>query len=83
MTYICYVEIVEVSAKSQWFLLGAELVTLLIFAAVALWKVYSGNAPDASVKPSLDWLNPFTIKSTSSLTAGILVAIFLHLLGLG
>ena len=77
MTYICYVGI-EVSAKSQWFLLGAELVTLLIFAVVALWKVYSGNAPDASVKPSLDWLNPFTINSTSSLTAGILVAIFIY-----
>ncbi len=28
MTYICYVGI-EASAKSQWFLLGAELVTLL------------------------------------------------------
>ena len=30
------------------------------------------------MKPSLDWLNPFTIDSTSSLTAGILVAIFIY-----
>ncbi len=30
------------------------------------------------MKPSLEWLNPFTIDSTSSLTAGILVAIFIY-----
>ena len=77
MTYICYVGI-EASAKSQWFLLGAELVTLLVFAVVALYKVYAGDAPETSVKPSLEWLNPFTIDSTSSLTAGILVAIFIY-----
>ncbi len=77
MTYVCYVGI-EVSAKTQWWLLGAELVALLIFAVVALWKVYSGDAPETSVKPSLDWLNPFTIDSTHSLTAGVLVAIFIY-----
>jgi len=50
----------------------------VIFSVVALWKVYAGDAPATSVKPSLDWLNPFTIDSTSSLTAGILVAIFIY-----
>ena len=35
MTWICYVGI-EVSARTQWFLLGAELITLVIFAVVAL-----------------------------------------------
>ena len=77
MTWICYVGI-EASARSQWFLLGAELVTLLVFAVVALYKVYAGDAPETSVKPSLEWLNPFSIDSTSSLTAGILVAIFIY-----
>ena len=41
-------------------------------------KVYTGDAPETSVKPSLEWLNPFSIDSTSSLTAGILVAIFIY-----
>ena len=36
MTLICYVGI-EVSAKTQWYLFGAELVTLLLFAVVALF----------------------------------------------
>ena len=39
MTWICYVGI-EASAKTQWFLLGAEVVILGIFAVVALGKVY-------------------------------------------
>ena len=56
MTWICYIGI-ELSAKTQWFLLGAEIVTLALFAIVALAKVYNGSFPD-SVKPSLTWLNP-------------------------
>ena len=44
MTWICYVGI-EVSARTQYFLLAAEIVTLLIFAAVALWKVYTERHP--------------------------------------
>ncbi|MGZ4338303.1 MAG: amino acid permease, partial [Gaiellaceae bacterium] len=35
MSYICYVGI-EVSAKTQWFLLAAEIITLFLFAVVAL-----------------------------------------------
>ncbi len=77
MTWICYVGI-EASARTQWFLLGAELVTLVLFAVVALVKVYGSSAPLDSVRPSLDWLNPFTIDSTSALTGGVLVAIFIY-----
>jgi amino acid transporter len=77
MTWICYVGI-EVSAKTQWFLLAAEIATLAIFAVIALWKVYAGDAPDTSVRPSLDWLNPFAIDSTTALSAGLLVAIFIY-----
>ena len=75
MTWICYVGI-ELSAKTQWFLLGAEIVTLALFAVVALVKVYNGSFPD-SVHPSLSWLNPFAVSSTA-LTAGVLTAIFIY-----
>ncbi len=44
MTWICW-RGVELSARTQQFLLGAEFLTLLIFAVVALVKVYSGDAP--------------------------------------
>ena len=72
MTWICYVGI-EASAKTQWFLLGAEVVILGIFAIVALGKVYFSN-PAGAIEPSLSWLNPFAIKSTSALADGIIVA---------
>ncbi len=38
MSVICYIGI-EVSAKTQWYLLGAEIVILVVFAVVALAKV--------------------------------------------
>ena len=63
MTWICYVGI-EASAKTQWFLLGAEVVVLAIFAVVALGKVYFSN-PVGAVDPSLSWINPFAISNTA------------------
>ena len=91
MTWICYVGI-EASARTQWFLLGAELVALVLFAVVALVKVYTDN-PVGSVKPSLSWLSPLEIPgftwnpielfslspgSSSALAGGLLVAIFIY-----
>jgi amino acid transporter len=76
MTAICYIGI-EFSAKTQWFLLGAEIVTLFIFAVVALIKVY-GSSPKGAVRPSWSWLNPFDIPSLSALTAGMLVGVFIY-----
>jgi amino acid transporter len=76
MTWICYVGI-EVSAKVQWFLLGAEIVILALFAVVALAKVYGGNVAGA-VHPQLSWINPFAINSWSALSDGLIVAIFIY-----
>ena len=76
MTWICYVGI-EASARTQYFLLGAEIVTLIIFSVVALGRVWFGDVP-GSVTPSLSWLNPFAIDDLSGLTAGILVAVFIY-----
>jgi amino acid transporter len=76
MTAICYIGI-ELSARTQVFLLGAELVTLAAFAVVALVRVYIGDFPD-SIDPSMSWLNPFQIDSTSALIDGVLVAVFIY-----
>jgi amino acid transporter len=49
-----------------------------VFAVVALVKVAAGSAGPNAVDPSLSWLNPFEIDSTSGLIGGVLVAIFIY-----
>ncbi|HEX3174571.1 MAG TPA: APC family permease [Solirubrobacterales bacterium] len=68
---------IELSARTQVGLLAAEIVTLAIFAVVALVKVYAGSAPVASIDPSLSWLNPFSL-SPSEISAGMLLAVFIY-----
>ncbi len=69
---------IELSARTQWFLLGAEILTLAVFAVVALVKVYAGSAGPDSVNPELSWFSPFAIDSTSALTSGVLLAVFIY-----
>jgi amino acid transporter len=76
MTWICY-RGVELSARTQRYLLGMEFVTLMIFAVVALATVYI-NHPKHSVQPALSWFNPFDISSLSALNGGILLAVFIY-----
>jgi amino acid transporter len=76
MGLICYVGI-EASARTQWGLLGAELVILTLFSVVALIKVYSGHAAGA-VHPAWSWLNPFEIKSFGAMSSALLLAIFIY-----
>jgi amino acid transporter len=68
---------IELSARTQYFLLGAELLILAIFAVVALVKVYAGTAGDLAAKPALDWFVP-TGLSFTSLSAGFLLAVFIY-----
>jgi amino acid transporter len=68
---------IELSARTQVGLLGAEIVTLAAFAVVALVKVFAGSAPDASIDPSFSWLNPFSL-SPSEISAGMLLAVFIY-----
>jgi amino acid transporter len=77
MTAICYIGI-ELSARTQVGLLGAEVITLAVFAVVALVKVYSGHAGAHAIHPQLAWLNPFDISSFNALIAGVLVSVFIY-----
>jgi amino acid transporter len=78
MTWICYVGI-ELSARTQYFLLGMEIFTLGLFSIVALASVYIGSPPDHSVFVSLDWFNPFTIHGGSTaLVEGVLLGVFIY-----
>ena len=76
MTAICYIGI-ELSARTQQFLLGAELITLTLFAVVALFRVYA-YSPRHSIDPSLSWLNPFDVSSFSALADGMLLGVFIY-----
>ncbi len=77
MTYICVIGI-ELNAKTQIGLLAAELITLGLFAVVALVRVFANDAPAGSVDPSLEWFNPTGIGSVSAFTSGLLLAIFIY-----
>ena len=68
---------IELSARTQYFLLGAELIILAVFAGVALFKVYAGTAGDLAIKPELDWFLP-TGLSLTALSAGFLLAVFIY-----
>jgi amino acid transporter len=75
LTWICWRGI-ELSARTQQLLLGFEMVTLIIFAVVALVKVYGGSAPAHSSHIKLDWFNPFTV-GFQPLILGMLLGVFL------
>jgi amino acid transporter len=75
MTYICYRGI-ELSARTQVGLLGAEVITLAAFAIVALVKVY-GSDPADSLTPQLGWFNPFELGWTA-LIDGVLLGVFIY-----
>jgi amino acid transporter len=77
MTAICVVG-VEVNARTQRWLLGAEIVTLAAFAAVALVRVFAGDAPAGAIEPALSWFNPFAVGSVGAMTAGLLVGVFIY-----
>jgi amino acid transporter len=76
MTAICYIGI-ELSARTQRILLGAEIAILAIFAAVALIKVYA-NDPTGSLHLSLSWFSPFAVDSWGALVDGVLLGVFIY-----
>jgi amino acid transporter len=76
MTAICYIGI-ELSARTQYFLLAAEIAALGLFAAVALAKVYFGDPGGFAVQA--DWFNPFTLHGGSkALIDGVLLGVFIY-----
>jgi amino acid transporter len=77
MTYICYRGI-EVSARIQYGLLGVELVVLVLFSVVALFKVYTHQAESYSLVPSIHWFWPAGLDFGTVIAPAILTAIFIY-----
>ncbi|GAA0644370.1 hypothetical protein GCM10009535_22240 [Streptomyces thermocarboxydovorans] len=76
MTAVCVIG-TEVSARVQNVLIVAQVVCLLIFAVVALYRVYAGTGSLGSTEPSIDWLNPFGAGG-ASLTGALLLGVFIY-----
>ncbi|MDH6533293.1 amino acid transporter [Aurantimicrobium minutum] len=77
MTWIAY-RGVEISARLQYWLLAIEVVVLIAFAAVALFRVYSGNGIAESALPELSWFNPFSLPFGSAIAPAVLTAMFIY-----
>lgn len=76
MTAVCVLG-TEISARFQNVLILAQMVSLLVFAGVALGRAVAGDASEDALTPSLSWLNPFG-EGGSALTAGLLLGVFVY-----
>jgi amino acid transporter len=86
MTAVCVIG-TEASARLQMLLMGLQIIPLLLFATVALVKVWSGDAPGTSFEPNLSWFNPLNIDAgnvnpfsaeAGDLVGAMLLGIFIY-----
>ncbi|MEU0223550.1 APC family permease [Streptomyces sp. NPDC006284] len=76
MTGLCVIG-TELSARVQNVLILAQVACLLVFAVVALYRVYADTGTLASARPSVEWLNPFG-SGGAPLTAALLLGVFIY-----
>ncbi|MGB9182446.1 MAG: APC family permease [Solirubrobacteraceae bacterium] len=76
MVGICLIG-VELNARTQAVLLGAEVTILTAFAVVAFIKG-AATSPPGYVAPSLAWVDPFHIPTFSALINGVLLGLFIY-----
>ena len=71
---------IELSARTQFFLLAMEIFALALFAVVALVKVYAGSAPAGLASTSRSsWFSPFSLPGGSTaLIDGVLLGVFIY-----
>ncbi|MBM3676603.1 MAG: APC family permease [Actinobacteria bacterium] len=77
MTAICIIG-TEVSARLQSVMIIGQVGALLLFAIVAIVKVFSGDGREGSVKPSGSWFSPFEVSSFSALVSAMLIGVFIY-----
>ncbi|MFE3291129.1 APC family permease [Rhodococcus sp. NPDC059234] len=77
MTLLCFRGI-DISARFQSVLLTVEFVALVVFAAVALARVWLGNAGAAALTPQWSWFNPMEVGSFSTFVNAILLMVFIY-----
>ena len=76
MTWLCVLG-TDISARLQNILIFGQVVALLVFAGIALYKAVDGSSSLDELNPSLTWLNPFA-EGTSALSGGLLLGVFAY-----
>ncbi len=76
MTWLCVLG-TDISARLQNLLIFGQVLALLVFAGVALYKAVDGTSSLDEITPSLDWLNPFA-EGGSALSSGLLLGVFAY-----
>ena len=76
MAAVCVIG-TDVSARFQNALILLQVLSLLVFAGVAIGRVVAGTSSLDSLTPSLTWLNPFA-EGGAALTAGLLLGVFVY-----
>ncbi|MEE1753969.1 APC family permease [Streptomyces sp. SP18CS02] len=76
MTAVCVIG-TELSARLQDVLILAQVFFLLVFAVVALYRVYAGTGSLDAVEPAIGWLDPFGAGG-AALTGGLLLGVFMY-----
>ena len=51
---------------------------LIVFAIIALVKVYGGSAPAGSIHPAWSWLDRHPAELARALTSATLIAVFIY-----
>ncbi len=76
MTWLCVLG-TDISARIQNTLIFGQVVALLTFAGVAVFKAYAGTSSLEEIRPGLDWLNPFA-EGGAALSSGLLLGVFAY-----
>lgn len=76
MTALCVIG-TELSARVQNVLILAQVVCLIAFAVVALYRVYADTSTLDSIDPSLTWLDLFG-PGGAALTGALLLGVFIY-----
>lgn len=76
MTWVCVLG-TDVSARLQNVLILVQVVSLLVFAAVAIVRAVRGDSPLDEVTPTLAWLDPFGAGG-AALSSGLLLGVFAY-----
>jgi amino acid transporter len=76
MTAVCVIG-TDVSARFQNVLILLQVLSLLVFAGVAIGRAVTGSSSLDALTPSVTWLNPFG-EGGAALTAGLLLGVFTY-----
>jgi len=77
VTAICVIG-TELSARTSRIMIAAQVGALILFAVVALFKVFAGDGPAGSIDPSLSWLWPWEVDTFDALVLGLLTGVFIY-----